>query len=130
MLLATFSMLATAEPEEVLRTHFVIFPPFLFLQSYLSVTLRSLLENMSEEESADCLMVVMVAEADAEYAKSVAEEIKTQFPEAVESGLIEVISPPASYYPQWSNLKRTLVHKNNDSLDNSTCSCFCAINFK
>ena len=88
------------------------------------MTLRSLLENMSEEESADCLMVVMVAEADAEYAKSVAEEIKTQFPEAVESGLIEVISPPASYYPQWSNLKRTLVHKNNNSLDISTYSFF------
>lgn len=31
-----------------------------------------------------------------------------RFPEQVESGLIEVISPPASYYPDMENLRSTL----------------------
>ena len=30
------------------------------------------------------------------------------FAPQLESGILEVISPPLEYYPEWSNLKRTL----------------------
>lgn len=31
-----------------------------------------------------------------------------RFPEAIESGLIDIISPPLHYYPEFSSLRRTL----------------------
>lgn len=35
-------------------------------------------------------------------------KILPSFPREVQSGVLEVISPPASYYPDLSNLKETL----------------------
>ena len=78
-------------------------------QSYLQVTLKSLLDNMSEEEAADTLVIVCVAEPfDLEFVRSVAEEIGRVFPSQVENGLIEVVSPPAHFYPDLNNLRQTL----------------------
>jgi alpha-1,3-mannosylglycoprotein beta-1,4-N-acetylglucosaminyltransferase A/B len=77
-------------------------------QSYLHVTLKSLLENMSEDEAADSLIIVFVAESDLDFVSSVATDIATAFPDQVQTGLIEVVSPPASFYPEWSSLRRTL----------------------
>ena len=39
-------------------------------QSYLSVTLRSVFDNLSPEEAADCLVVVLVAETDMEAVRA------------------------------------------------------------
>ncbi|XP_041317720.1 alpha-1,3-mannosyl-glycoprotein 4-beta-N-acetylglucosaminyltransferase-like protein MGAT4D [Pyrgilauda ruficollis] len=77
-------------------------------QNYLIGTLRSLLYQLSEEQKKDCIIIIFIAEVDAEYVKSVAESVKTSFPREVQSGVLEVISPPASYYPDLSNLKKTL----------------------
>ena len=77
-------------------------------QSYLHVTLKSLIDNMDEEEAADALIIVFVAEADRDFVTSVSEDIMKTFPEHVESGLIEVISPPPHFYPDWTTLRRTL----------------------
>lgn len=76
-------------------------------QHYLINTLHSLLYDLSEEQQGDCLIIIFVAEVDAEYVNSVAESVKSNFPREVQSGILEVISPPASYYPDLSNLKKT-----------------------
>uniref|UniRef100_A0A8C3JSB0 MGAT4 family member D n=1 Tax=Calidris pygmaea TaxID=425635 RepID=A0A8C3JSB0_9CHAR len=76
-------------------------------QHYLINTLHSLLYELSEEQKKDCVIIVFVAEVNAEYVNSVAESIKTSFPREIQSGILEVISPPASYYPDLSNLKKT-----------------------
>ncbi|XP_056346500.1 alpha-1,3-mannosyl-glycoprotein 4-beta-N-acetylglucosaminyltransferase-like protein MGAT4D isoform X2 [Oenanthe melanoleuca] len=76
-------------------------------QSYLIDTLHSLLYQLSEEQKKDCIIIIFIAEVEAEYVKSVAESVKTSFPREVQSGVLEVISPPASYYPDLSNLKKT-----------------------
>ncbi|XP_051473968.1 alpha-1,3-mannosyl-glycoprotein 4-beta-N-acetylglucosaminyltransferase-like protein MGAT4D [Apus apus] len=77
-------------------------------QHYLINTLHSLLFELSEEQKNDCVIIIFVAEVNAEYVNSVAESIKTSFPREIQSGVLEVISPPAFYYPDLSNLKKTL----------------------
>ncbi|XP_025961973.1 alpha-1,3-mannosyl-glycoprotein 4-beta-N-acetylglucosaminyltransferase-like protein MGAT4D isoform X2 [Dromaius novaehollandiae] len=76
-------------------------------QSYLMNTLHSLLYELSEEQKNDCVIIIFVAEVDAEYVNSVAESVRTSFPSEVQSGVLEVISPPDYYYPDLSNLKKT-----------------------
>ncbi|XP_015481100.1 alpha-1,3-mannosyl-glycoprotein 4-beta-N-acetylglucosaminyltransferase-like protein MGAT4D isoform X4 [Parus major] len=77
-------------------------------QNYLIDTLHSLLYQLSEEQKKDCIIIIFIAEVNTEYVKSIAESVKTSFPREVQSGVLEVISPPASYYPDFSNLEKTL----------------------
>ncbi|XP_010150381.1 PREDICTED: alpha-1,3-mannosyl-glycoprotein 4-beta-N-acetylglucosaminyltransferase A-like, partial [Eurypyga helias] len=76
-------------------------------QDYLINTLHSLLYNLSEEQKNDCVIIIFVAEVNTEYVNSIAESVKSSFPREIQSGVLEVISPPASYYPDLSNLKKT-----------------------
>ncbi|KAF4801448.1 Calmegin [Turdus rufiventris] len=73
-------------------------------KNYLIDTLHSLLYQLSEEQKEDCIIIIFIAEVDEMYVKSVAESVKTR---EIQSGVLEVISPPASYYPDFSNLKKT-----------------------
>jgi len=77
-------------------------------QSYLSVTLKSIFDSLSEEEEREALVVVFVAETDPDFVASTADELSKQFPKAIESGLLEVVAPPAAFYPPWDSLRRTL----------------------
>ncbi|NXN07675.1 MGT4B acetylglucosaminyltransferase, partial [Indicator maculatus] len=85
-------------------------------QDYLINTLHSLLYDLSEEQQKDCLIIILVAEvslpvkvqhADKKAIWSFMRGCKILFPKEVQSGILEVISPPASYYPDLSNLKKT-----------------------
>uniref|UniRef100_W5MWT2 Zgc:154054 n=1 Tax=Lepisosteus oculatus TaxID=7918 RepID=W5MWT2_LEPOC len=76
-------------------------------QSYLLNTLSSLLSELSVEEKSDCVIIVFIAEVDEQYVNSVAESIKKNFPNDVESGLLEVVSPSPYFYPNFTNLKET-----------------------
>uniref|UniRef100_A0A674NP60 Alpha-1,3-mannosyl-glycoprotein 4-beta-N-acetylglucosaminyltransferase A n=1 Tax=Takifugu rubripes TaxID=31033 RepID=A0A674NP60_TAKRU len=67
------------------------------VKSYLSETLRSLIDKLSPEEKLDCVIIVFVGETDVDYVNSV----------VLNSGLLEVISPPAAYYPDFTTLKET-----------------------
>ncbi|KAJ1524799.1 hypothetical protein ONE63_009671 [Megalurothrips usitatus] len=78
------------------------------VQSYLLATLDNLVSSMTPEESNDTLIVVFVAETDLDYVKQVAAQIRDQFESEVLSGLIELISPPVSYYPNLDSLRLTL----------------------
>lgn len=75
---------------------------------YLSQTVKSLIEGMSQEEQSMCLIIVFVAEPwDQQYAEEVGQRLKRNFSASIESGLLEVISPPAEFYPDMDNLKLT-----------------------
>ncbi|XP_038611053.1 alpha-1,3-mannosyl-glycoprotein 4-beta-N-acetylglucosaminyltransferase-like protein MGAT4D isoform X2 [Tachyglossus aculeatus] len=76
-------------------------------QNYLIETLKSLFYEMSAAEKDDCVVVIFIAEVDEEYINSVAESVKNNFPSEVQSGVLEIVSPPASYYPVFSDLKET-----------------------
>ncbi|XP_065171770.1 alpha-1,3-mannosyl-glycoprotein 4-beta-N-acetylglucosaminyltransferase B-like [Atheta coriaria] len=76
--------------------------------TYLMETLQSLVDGMSMDEREDALIVIFVAETDLEYVLLVAKEIELRFPSQVDSGLIEVVSPSVSYYPDMDKLRSTL----------------------
>ncbi|KAL0279945.1 UNVERIFIED_CONTAM: hypothetical protein PYX00_001388 [Menopon gallinae] len=76
-------------------------------QSYLLATLRNLIDSMNKRELADTLIVVLIAETDMDYVVHMASQIEVQFSEHVESGLIDVIAPHPSYYPDLNNLKKS-----------------------
>lgn len=76
--------------------------------SYLQQTVASLIQGMSVEEQKECLIVVFVAEPnDPEYVQEVGRELSKQFPQHLQSGLLELISPPAEFYPDFNNIKQT-----------------------
>ncbi|XP_066259965.1 alpha-1,3-mannosyl-glycoprotein 4-beta-N-acetylglucosaminyltransferase B isoform X1 [Euwallacea similis] len=77
-------------------------------QSYLMDTLQNLIDGMTIDEANDSLIVVFIAETDIEYILQVAKEIEFRFPTYVEAGLIEVVSPSSSYYPDFDKLRLTL----------------------
>ncbi|XP_016150973.1 alpha-1,3-mannosyl-glycoprotein 4-beta-N-acetylglucosaminyltransferase A-like [Sinocyclocheilus grahami] len=77
------------------------------VKSYLSETLHSLIDKLSAEEKLDCVIIVFVGETDIDYVNSVVAGLEKEFYRELNSGLLEVISPPASYYPDFSNLKET-----------------------
>ncbi|XP_069834726.1 alpha-1,3-mannosyl-glycoprotein 4-beta-N-acetylglucosaminyltransferase-like protein MGAT4D [Dendropsophus ebraccatus] len=76
-------------------------------QNYLMDTLRSLFTEMSAAEKADCVVIVFIAEVNAQFVNQVADNIKENFPREIQSGVLEVVSPPSSFYPNLSNIKET-----------------------
>eukprot|EP00063_Salmo_salar_P055042 XP_014029877.1 PREDICTED: alpha-1,3-mannosyl-glycoprotein 4-beta-N-acetylglucosaminyltransferase A-like isoform X4 [Salmo salar] len=77
------------------------------VKSYLAETLHSLINKLSPEERHDCVIIVFVGETDTEYVQSVVTGLEKEFSTEFSSGLLEVISPPASYYPDLKDLKET-----------------------
>uniref|UniRef100_A0A8C3AII8 Alpha-1,3-mannosyl-glycoprotein 4-beta-N-acetylglucosaminyltransferase A n=1 Tax=Cyclopterus lumpus TaxID=8103 RepID=A0A8C3AII8_CYCLU len=77
------------------------------VKSYLAETLRSLIDKLSPEEKLDCVIIVYVGETDVDYVHSVVAGLEKEFSTELSSGLLEVISPPAAYYPELANLKET-----------------------
>ncbi|XP_014215077.1 alpha-1,3-mannosyl-glycoprotein 4-beta-N-acetylglucosaminyltransferase B-like [Copidosoma floridanum] len=82
-------------------------------ENYLIPTLKNLTGNMNSTEMADTLIIVFIAETDKKYVKRVAKEIELQFPVELKSGLLEVISPNPSYYPDISKVRDTLGDSHN-----------------
>ncbi|NWU44633.1 MGT4B acetylglucosaminyltransferase, partial [Hylia prasina] len=76
-------------------------------QNYLIDTLHSLLYQLSEEQMKDCIIIIFIAEV-IFFEEWGLTKILPSFPREIQSGVLEVISPPASYYPDLSNLKKTL----------------------
>lgn len=63
---------------------------------------------MDEEEQNDTLIVVFIGETDLDYVHDIAKQIQLRFGEYCDNGIIEVISPPTSYYPNMDKLRTTL----------------------
>ncbi|XP_041987253.1 alpha-1,3-mannosyl-glycoprotein 4-beta-N-acetylglucosaminyltransferase A isoform X2 [Aricia agestis] len=68
-------------------------------ESYLLICLTHLVGGLTEADEKNILMIVFVGETDLEYVINTAHQIESMFPKQVASGLIEVMSPSASYYP-------------------------------
>ncbi|XP_030386020.1 alpha-1,3-mannosyl-glycoprotein 4-beta-N-acetylglucosaminyltransferase A [Scaptodrosophila lebanonensis] len=82
-------------------------------QSYLLSTLHNLIENMNEEEQNETLIIVYIGETELETVQLIAKQIEHSFEQHVESGLIDIIAPSPSYYPNFETLRITL----NDPLE-------------
>lgn len=82
-------------------------------QTYLMNTLHNMITNMNEAEQNETMIVVFVGETKIDDVLTVAKQIEAQFPQYIESGLIEVLSAPESYYPDMDKLRPTL----NDPMD-------------
>ncbi|XP_030638641.1 alpha-1,3-mannosyl-glycoprotein 4-beta-N-acetylglucosaminyltransferase B [Chanos chanos] len=76
-------------------------------QSYLLNTLGSLLFDLSSSEKNDIVIIVFIAETDTAFVNNVVESIQKNFPDHVQSGLIEVVSPSPYFYPNFTDLKET-----------------------
>lgn len=76
--------------------------------SYVAQTIDSLIKGMTQEEQDDCLIILFIAEPwNDEFSLFVMEQIEKGFPEAVATGLLEVIVPPSGFYPNLDNLRET-----------------------
>ena len=65
-----------------------------------------MIDGLSEDERADALLIVMVAEPwDLDFSRKVHAEVNDAFADHLESGLLEVITPHSSFYPNLDNLK-------------------------
>ena len=78
------------------------------VESYLFSTLTNLIENMSAEEKIISLIVVFIAETDMDFVESQASQLEEQFSRDIESGLLEIMAPPASYYPDFNETVASL----------------------
>lgn len=76
--------------------------------TYFMTTLKYLVKGLSDEEARNTLIIVLVGDTDLEYVIGVANDIRKEFQKPVDSGLIELISPAASYYPDFTKLKPKL----------------------
>ncbi|OCT99769.1 alpha-1,3-mannosyl-glycoprotein 4-beta-N-acetylglucosaminyltransferase B [Xenopus laevis] len=76
-------------------------------QSYLMDTLNSIFSELTANEKRDCVVVVFIAEVNHDYVNALANAIKNNFPQEIESGVLEIVSPPVNYYPDLSNIKET-----------------------
>uniref|UniRef100_A0A8D1WJ31 Alpha-1,3-mannosyl-glycoprotein 4-beta-N-acetylglucosaminyltransferase A n=1 Tax=Sus scrofa TaxID=9823 RepID=A0A8D1WJ31_PIG len=77
------------------------------VKSYLMETLHSVIDNLYPEEKLDCVIVVFIGETDIDYVHGVVANLEKEFSKEISSGLLEIISPPESYYPDLTNLKET-----------------------
>ena len=67
-------------------------------ESYLTTTLTSIFENLSDEENV--LIIVFVASFDPIYVKSVFMGLRVKFGDEIAGGLLEAISPNEANYPR------------------------------
>jgi alpha-1,3-mannosylglycoprotein beta-1,4-N-acetylglucosaminyltransferase A/B len=77
-------------------------------QSYLQSTLQSIFNNISPKDTEDSLVVIFIAETEPSIVASIANSINASFSAEIEAGILDVISPPLEYYPDWSSLKLTM----------------------
>uniref|UniRef100_A0A4W3JYM2 Alpha-1,3-mannosyl-glycoprotein 4-beta-N-acetylglucosaminyltransferase A n=1 Tax=Callorhinchus milii TaxID=7868 RepID=A0A4W3JYM2_CALMI len=77
------------------------------VKSYLGETLHSLIDKLSPEEMLDSVIVIFVGETDLDHVQHVVGDLEKEFYTDINSGLIEIISPPVAYYPDLTNLKET-----------------------
>ena len=87
-------------------------------KNYLLGTLKSIFDNIPPEEEADVLVVIFIAETDLGIVIEIANSINEGFSPQLESGILEIISPPLEYYPDLKSLAQTLGKLKNDSQEN------------
>ena len=74
----------------------------------LQSTLKSIFKNIQDKDESDTLVVIFIADTDWSFVTETANLLKAEFALKFESGILDLISPPLEYYPDWSSLKQTL----------------------
>ena len=78
-------------------------------QSYLIETIKSLIDNLNNDDLERLLIVIFIAEPfDIEYVRTTAHQLEKLYDKYIENGLIEIISPPIEFYPDFDKLKLSL----------------------
>ena len=78
-------------------------------QSYLIETIKSLIDNLNNDDIERLLIVIFIAEPfDLEYVRTTAHQLEKLYNKYIENGLIEIISPPMEFYPDFDRLKLSL----------------------
>ncbi|CAF1311452.1 unnamed protein product [Rotaria sp. Silwood1] len=78
-------------------------------QLYLIETIKSLIDNLNNEDIERILIVIFIAEPyDIEYVRTTAHQIEKLYNQYIENGLIEILSPPIEYYPDFDKLTLSL----------------------
>ena len=78
-------------------------------QSYLVETIKSLIDNLNHQDIERLLLVIFIAEPfDLEYVRTTAHELERLYDKYIENGLIEIISPPLEFYPDFDQLRLSL----------------------
>ena len=81
--------------------------------SYLIETLESIIENTSESEKSEVVVVVFLADMDFEFRAKTVQFIATTYMPHLESGFLQVVEPPFGEYPKFDIVKRNF----NDTLE-------------
>ncbi|XP_054163909.1 alpha-1,3-mannosyl-glycoprotein 4-beta-N-acetylglucosaminyltransferase A-like [Oppia nitens] len=79
-------------------------------ESYLQLTLYFLIKNIKPWDLNDTHIIVFIAETDMNYVMNTTRMIVHHFEEYINSGILAVISPSPTYYPDFNKLykKQTL----------------------
>ena len=73
---------------------------------YVINTVKSLLDHMLPSEKSEVVVVVFIADQDQMFIQKVIGDISRNFSQEVSDGIIQVIAPDKSYYPNLNNLPR------------------------
>ena len=83
---------------------------------YLNDTLNSAIGNLSPGEANDCLIIVFFCDKNHTYNVKASKETAAVFKTSVESGLMDLIVVPQSFYPDLDALAQT-ADRNGDSIE-------------
>ncbi|XP_039300540.1 alpha-1,3-mannosyl-glycoprotein 4-beta-N-acetylglucosaminyltransferase B-like [Nilaparvata lugens] len=83
-------------------------------QIYVLATLQNLLDGMSQVEKDNTIIIVLIAETNEDYILQITNSIQHDFQPHLDSGLIEVIVPAASFYPDLSKIKTNYLNEPTD----------------
>ncbi|XP_031555790.1 alpha-1,3-mannosyl-glycoprotein 4-beta-N-acetylglucosaminyltransferase A-like [Actinia tenebrosa] len=75
--------------------------------SYLLNTIASLLDGMSQEDKDDTVIVIFIGETNPSYTKEISDAVTKRFPLEIGAGLIEIVAPPSTFYPDLNNVPLT-----------------------
>ncbi|XP_060084100.1 alpha-1,3-mannosyl-glycoprotein 4-beta-N-acetylglucosaminyltransferase C-like [Ylistrum balloti] len=75
--------------------------------SYFFQTLESLFNYTTNAELTDMYIVVFLADFNDEWKKNMSETLKQKYPNHIQSGLLQVIQAPQTFYPSLTNLQHT-----------------------
>lgn len=73
-------------------------------KNYLITTLHGLIDGLQESEKKQVLILIFLSDLKAEAFQSVVREVKSVFPNELNSGLMKIIKAPLSYYPTLEGL--------------------------
>lgn len=73
--------------------------------SYIISTLQSLFENMSQNESFQCLVIVFTGDDDEAFVNRTIEQLQILFGQELDDGLLEFVVPNPDFYPNSSTFR-------------------------